>query len=171
MESLDPVTKFRKYKAYKHAAIREFYSLLRAAMVATRKARLLHKLINDQMLPSIMPCMPLGDWKQWAKERPQWIQGSLEDAFWKFVDQKRRVSLNVAAAEPSSTEYSMEFKKTINGPRRGETERQFKKGPLAGVDAATVDVEEKESKVTPRSRERGPRKCKFLEITGCIGPR
>jgi hypothetical protein len=57
-------------------------------MMGARKARLLHRLINNQMLPSIMARMPLGDWKQWAKERPQCIQGSLEDAFWKFVDQK-----------------------------------------------------------------------------------
>jgi hypothetical protein len=51
----------------------EFYSLLRAAIMGARKAYLLHRLINYQTLPSIMARMPLGAWKRWAKERPQWI--------------------------------------------------------------------------------------------------
>jgi hypothetical protein len=38
-EALDPVVKFRKYKAYEHAPIRKFYSLLRAAMIGGRRAR------------------------------------------------------------------------------------------------------------------------------------
>jgi hypothetical protein len=38
VEALDPVIKFRKYKADKHAAIREFYSLLRAAMTRQKSA-------------------------------------------------------------------------------------------------------------------------------------
>ncbi len=78
-------------------------------MKGARKAQLLLRRINDQTLTAIMARLPLGDWKQWAKERPQWIQGSLEDAFWKFVDQKWRDSLNVAAAKPSTTDYSLEF--------------------------------------------------------------
>jgi hypothetical protein len=81
--------------------MREIYSLLRAAMMVARRARILHRLVNDQTLPSIMARMPLGDWKQWAKERPKWIQENLERAFWKFMDQKWNVSLNVAAAEPA----------------------------------------------------------------------
>jgi hypothetical protein len=44
-------------------------------MMGDRKARLLHRLINNQMQRSIMACMPLGDWKQLAKERSQWIKG------------------------------------------------------------------------------------------------
>jgi hypothetical protein len=53
-EALDPIVKFRKYKAYKHGTIREFYSLLRAATIGARRARLLHRLINSQTLPGIM---------------------------------------------------------------------------------------------------------------------
>jgi hypothetical protein len=41
-EALDPVIKFRSYKAFDNGAIREFYSLLRAAMMGARKAGLLH---------------------------------------------------------------------------------------------------------------------------------
>ncbi len=37
-EALDPVVKFRSYKAFDNGAIREFYSILRAAMMGARKA-------------------------------------------------------------------------------------------------------------------------------------
>ncbi len=40
------------------------------------------------------------DWRQWAKERPNWTREATEEAFWNFVDQKWRDALNVAAAEP-----------------------------------------------------------------------
>jgi hypothetical protein len=86
-EALDSIIKFRRCKAYEHAAVFEFYSLLRAAMMGVRKARLLHRLINNQTLSSIMARIPF-DWKQWAKERPLWIHGSLEESFLKCVDQK-----------------------------------------------------------------------------------
>ncbi len=67
-EALDPIIKFRKHKAFENGAIREFYSLLRSAMLGAWKVGLLHSLINDQTLPNIMGRMPLSDWKQWAKE-------------------------------------------------------------------------------------------------------
>jgi hypothetical protein len=99
-EALDPVVKFRSYKAFDNGAIREFYSLLRAAMMGARKAGLLGRLINDQTLPSILAKMPPTDWRQWAKERPAWMREAIEEAFWNFVDQKWGDALNVAAAEP-----------------------------------------------------------------------
>ncbi len=46
-EALEPVVKFRSYKMFDNGAVREFYSLLRAAMMGARKAGLLHRLIND----------------------------------------------------------------------------------------------------------------------------
>jgi hypothetical protein len=101
-EALDPVVKFRSYKAFDNGAIREFYSLLRAAMMGARKAGLLNRLVNDQTLPSILAKMPPSDWRQWARERPTWMREAIEEAFWNFVDQKWRDALNVAAAEPPS---------------------------------------------------------------------
>jgi hypothetical protein len=100
-EALEPLTKFRGYKAFDCSAVREFYSLLRSAMMGARKVGLLHRLINDQTLPSILVKMPANDWRQWAKERPTWIRGAVEEAFWTFVDQKWRDALNMAAAEPA----------------------------------------------------------------------
>ncbi len=58
-EALDPVIKFRSYKAFDSGAIRQFYSLLRAAMMGARKAGLLGRLINYQTLPGILARMPL----------------------------------------------------------------------------------------------------------------
>jgi hypothetical protein len=99
-EALDPVVKFRSCKAFDNGAIREFYSILRAAMMGARKAGLLGRLINDQTLPGILAKMPPTDWRQWAKERPVWIREAIEEAFWNFMDQKWRDALNIAAAEP-----------------------------------------------------------------------
>jgi hypothetical protein len=48
-EALDPVVKFRSYKAFDNGTIREFYSLLRATMMGARKAGLLHRLVNDHV--------------------------------------------------------------------------------------------------------------------------
>ncbi len=64
VEALDPIIKFRRYRAFDSGAEREFYSLLRSAMMGARKAGLLHCLLNDQTLPGILVKMPMGDWKQ-----------------------------------------------------------------------------------------------------------
>jgi hypothetical protein len=101
-EALDPGVKFRSYKAFDNSAIREFYSLLRAAMMGARNAGLLSRLANDHMLPGILAKMPPSDWHQWAKERPSWMREAIEEGFRSFVDQKWRDALNVAAAEPPS---------------------------------------------------------------------
>jgi hypothetical protein len=69
LEALNPIDKFKRYRAFNSRAVREFYSLLRSAMLGARKAGLLHRLINDQTLPSILARMPMGDWKQWASRR------------------------------------------------------------------------------------------------------
>jgi hypothetical protein len=69
-------------------------------MMGARKAGMLGRLINDQTLSNILGRMPPMDWRQWARERPNWIRETTEEAFWNFVDQKWRDALNVAAAEP-----------------------------------------------------------------------
>jgi hypothetical protein len=98
LEVLEPIIKFKGYKAFDNGAVREFYSLLQSAMMGARKAGLLHRLISNQTLPSILAKMPANDWGQWAKERPAWIGGMVEEAFWTFIDQKWRDALNVATA-------------------------------------------------------------------------
>jgi hypothetical protein len=87
-KALDPIVKFQRYNIYKHAAIEEFYSLLRAAMIGAKGVWLLSKLINKQTLQGIMIRMPPGDWKHWAKDRTQWIYENTEEAFWRFVNHR-----------------------------------------------------------------------------------
>ncbi len=101
-EALDPVVKFRSYKAFDNGAIGELYSLLRVAMMGARKAGLLSRLINDQTLPGILAKMPPSNWRMWARELPTWMREAIEEAFWSFIDQKWRDALNVAAAESPS---------------------------------------------------------------------
>jgi hypothetical protein len=62
--------------------------------------------------------MPLNDWKQWAKERPMWVGGKVEDAFWAFVDQKWKDSLNVAAVEPAGWDQGADYWRGKRVPRR-----------------------------------------------------
>ncbi len=58
-EALEPIVKFRSYKMFDNGAIREF-SLLWEAMMGARKEGLLHRLVNNQTLPSILAkCRPM----------------------------------------------------------------------------------------------------------------
>jgi putative ubiquitin-RnfH superfamily antitoxin RatB of RatAB toxin-antitoxin module len=57
-EALRPIVDFRKYKIADSAAVREFYSLVRAAIKGARKMGRIELLINDQTIPRIMSKMP-----------------------------------------------------------------------------------------------------------------
>jgi hypothetical protein len=70
-EALQPVLEFRKYKVFDSSAVREFYSILRAAIKGARSIGRLDLLINDQAVPRIMGKMPYADWKEWATRRPE----------------------------------------------------------------------------------------------------
>jgi hypothetical protein len=100
-EVLRPIEEFRRYKITDSAAVREFYSLLRAAIKGAKGIGRLGLLINDQTVPRIMSKMPYTDWKEWATKRPDWMQENLASALEKFVESKWQDALNVAAAEPS----------------------------------------------------------------------
>jgi hypothetical protein len=159
-EALEPVVKFRSYKAFDSGAIREFYSILRAAMMGARKAGLLGRLINNQTLPAILAKMPPADWRQWAKERPAWIRESIEEAFWSFVDQKWRDALNVAAAEPSSWGAGSGGRVSFQDAKKEATKP-------AKAGAAAVHVLGADGK---RNRQGyGARVCVFKEAMGCSG--
>jgi hypothetical protein len=70
-EALRPIVDFRRYKIADSAAVREFYSLLRAAIKGARRIGRIELLINDQTIPKIMGKMPYTNWKEWAtKEGP-----------------------------------------------------------------------------------------------------
>ncbi len=91
---------FKRYKATDSVAVREFYSLLRAAIKGAKGIGRLGLLVNDQTIPRIMGKMPYSDWKEWATRRPEWMQKDLGSAFEEFVERKWQDALNVATAEP-----------------------------------------------------------------------
>ncbi len=101
-EVLRPIVEFRRYKITDSAAVREFYSLLRAAIKGAKGIGRLSLLVNDQTVPKIMSKMPYTDWKEWATKRPERMQEDLASAFERFVERKWQDALNIAAAEPSS---------------------------------------------------------------------
>ncbi len=159
-EALEPVIKFRSYKAFDSGAIREFYSILRAAMMGARTAGLLGRLINYQTLPAVLAKMPPTDWRQWAKERPVWMRESIEEAFWNFVDQKWRDALNVAVAEPPAWG-------TGSGGRINPQDGRKEAARLAKADAAAVHVTGIDGR---RGRQGdGGRVCVFKDVMGCSG--
>ncbi len=65
-EALRPIMEFRKYKAVDSGTVREFYSILRAAIKGAKGIGRLDLLVNDQTMPRIMGKMPYADWKEWA---------------------------------------------------------------------------------------------------------
>ncbi len=101
-EALRPIVDFRRYKVTDSVAVREFYSLLRAAVKGAKGIGRLGLLINNQTIPRIMCKMPYTDWKEWATKRLDWMQQDVVTTFERFVERKWQDTLNVAAAEPEA---------------------------------------------------------------------
>ncbi len=72
-EDLKSILEFRRYKMFDNGAIREFYSISRAAIKEARSIGRVDLLINDQTIPKIMGKMPFTNWKEWVIKRPEWI--------------------------------------------------------------------------------------------------
>jgi hypothetical protein len=139
-EALRPIVDFRRYKIADSAAVREFYSLLRAAIKGAKGIGRLGLLINDQTIPRIMSKMPYTDWKEWATKRPDWMQQDVATTFERFVERKWQDALNVAAAEPGSWNMGRE-KFSPNGGTQDKT-APTSKGTLKVTGAVNV-VEQK----------------------------
>jgi hypothetical protein len=166
-EVLRPIVEFRRFKVTDSAAVREFYSLLRAAIKGAKGIGRLGLLINDQTVPKIMSKMPYTDWKEWATKRPDWMQKNLTSAFEKFVERKWQDALNVAAAEPST--WGAEKEKTSSN--RGAQDKAIY-GSKRVPKATSVNVVEQE--VIPRSLSPSwdvsfGRKCRERYLIGCDG--
>jgi hypothetical protein len=80
-EALRQIVDFRRYKVADSAAVREFYSLLRAAIKGAKGIGRIGLLINDQTIPRIMSKMPYTGWKEWAPRRPDWMQQDVATTF------------------------------------------------------------------------------------------
>ncbi len=107
-EALEPVTKFKGYKAF-----------------------------DSSLLPGILAKVPANDCRQWARERPLWIGGVIEEAFWTFVDQKWRDALNVAAAEPTGWNIGSSGARTQGAKKKGPAEA--KKPSHAAIHVAAPE--------------------------------
>ncbi len=136
-EALWPVLEFRKYRVGDSSAVREFYSILRAAIKGAKSIERLDLLVNDQTVPRIMGKMPYTDWREWATKRPEWVREDLGTAFERFVEWKWQDALNVAAAEPQPWE-SEGPKKATNSKATAEKAPQGQKGVAKTVAAANV---------------------------------
>jgi hypothetical protein len=167
-EALRPIVDFRRYKIADSAAVREFYSLLRAAIKGAKGIGRIGLLINDQTIPKIMGKMPYTDWSEWATRRPDWLQQDVTTAFEGFVERKWQDALNVAAAEPAS--WRGDGEKTNSGVRPPDRTMGTSKGALKIMGAVNV-VEQGIS-----SRSHSPswdvsfsRKCRARDLIRCDG--
>ncbi len=167
-EALRPIVDFRRYKITDSASVREFYSLLRAAIKGAKGIGRLGLLINDQTILKIMSKMPYTDWKEWATKRPDWMQQDLTLAFESFVERKWQDALNIGAAEPTS--WSVGREKSSPGGGIQEKVAPTSKGTLKVTGAVNV--------IEQRASPRPPsllwdvsfgRKCRARNLIGCDG--
>jgi hypothetical protein len=101
-EALRPIVEFRKYRAFDSTAVREFYSLVRAAIRGARKIGRTELLLNDQTIPQIMSKMPPFDWREWATKSANWVGQDANLAFEDFIERKWQDAINIAATEPTA---------------------------------------------------------------------
>ncbi len=167
-EALRPIVDFRRYKIADSAAVREFYSLLRAAIKGAEGIGRIGLLINDQTIPKIMGKMPYTDWREWATRRPDWMQQDVATAFEGFIERKWQDALNIAAAEPAS--WRGEGERANPRVRPLDRAAAVSKGTLKITGAVNV-IEQKAP-----SRPHSPswdvsfgRKCRARNLIGCDG--
>jgi hypothetical protein len=159
-EALRPIVDFRRYKISDSAAVREFYSLLRAAIKGARRIGRIGLLINDQMIPRIMGKMPHVDWKEWATRRPDWMRQDVTPAFEAFVERKWLDALNVAAAEPAS--WRGDGERAVVGARAPDKTASGGKGMLRVTGAVNV--------IEQRTFPGPPPPCGSSPSAGNVGP-
>jgi hypothetical protein len=167
-EALRPIVDFRRYKITDCAAVREFYSLLRAAIKGARGIGRLGLLINDQTIPKIMSKMPYTDWKEWATKRPDWMQQDLATTFEGFIEKKWQDALNVAAAELAP--WGMGKEKPL--PDGGTQDRATTAGRETLKITGAVNVVEQETSPRPQSPPWDVsfgRKCRARNLIECKG--
>jgi hypothetical protein len=167
-EALRPIVDFRRYKITDSAAVREFYSLLRAAIKGARRIGRIELLINDQTISRIMGKMLHVDWKEWATRRPDWVRQDVTTAFEAFIERKWLDALNVAAAEPAS--WRGDGERAAAGMRAPDKAISSGKGTLRVTGAVNV-VEQRDSPRSPSPlwELSFGRKCRARNLIGCDG--
>jgi hypothetical protein len=167
-EVLRPIVEFKKHRATDSCAVREFYSLLWAAIKRAKGIRRPGLLINDQTIPRIMSKMTYTDWKEWATRRPEWLREDLGPAFEGFVERQWQDALNVAAAEPQP--WGVEREKVATSKAAADKASHIPKG--TGKASGVVNVVSQQS--PPRSHlptwdTSSGRRCRAQFQIGCDG--
>jgi hypothetical protein len=167
-EALRPIVDFRRYKISDSAAVREFYSLLRAAIKGARRIGRIELLINNQTIPRIMGKMPHVDWKEWATKRPDWMRQDATAAFEAFIERKWLDALNITAAEPAP--WKGDGERASGGMRAPDKTAGSERGALRVTGAVNVvkqgDPPRSPSPVWDLSIGR---KCRARNLIGCNG--
>ncbi len=167
-EVLRPIVDFRRYKIADSAAVREFYSLLRAAIKGAKGIGRIGFLINGQTIPKIMGKMPYTDWREWATRRPDWMQQDVATAFEGFVERKWQDALNIAAAEPAS--WRGDGEKANPGVRPPDRVAAAGKGTLKITGAVNMIEQEASTRShSPSWDVSFGRKCRARNLIGCDG--
>jgi hypothetical protein len=159
---------FRRYKVIDSAAVREFYSLVRAAIKGARKIGRIELLINDQTIPKIMGKMPPADWREWATRRPDWARQDATLAFEDFIERKWLDALNIAATEPAP--WREEGEKIVRRVRAPEKASGGEKGTMRLTGAVnTVEQRGAPRPPSPQWSLSFKKKCRARNLIGCDG--
>jgi hypothetical protein len=167
-EALKPIVDFRRYKIVDSAAVREFYSLVRAAIKGAKKIGRIEHLVNDQTIPRIMSKMPHADWKEWATRRPNWMGQDATLAFKEFIERKWLDALNIAATEPAP--WREDGEKAAGGTRMPEKASGGGQGAMRLTGAVNmIEREETPRPLSPQWDLSFRRKCRARNLIGCDG--
>jgi hypothetical protein len=167
-EALKPIVDFRRYKVINSAAVREFYSLVRAAIKGARKIGRIELLLNDQTIPQIMGKMPPADWKEWATKGPDWAGQDATLAFEDFIERKWLDVLNIAVTEPAP--WRGEGEKVVRRVRTPDKVSGDEKGVMKLTGAVnTVERGEFPRSPSPQWSLSFKKKCRARNLIGCDG--
>jgi hypothetical protein len=81
-EAPDPIVKFRKYRAFDNGSVREFYSLLRLAMLGARRVTSTVSSMIKHCQASWRGCL----WATGNSGLKSGLRGLAAHAFWAFID-------------------------------------------------------------------------------------
>jgi hypothetical protein len=168
-EALKPIVEFRRYKVFDSAAVREFYSLVRAAIRGARKIGRIELLLNDQTIPRIMSKMPPFDWREWATKGSDWAGQDANLAFEEFIEKKWVDAINVAATEPGS--WKGEGEKASGRAHAPDRAHGGERG-AAKLTGAVNTVEQGEAPRPPSPSQWSfsfRKKCRARKFIGCDG--